>query len=215
MVIFTEIPLKDLADIGRGAVTKPADIQERTATELMPIRYLTVSDIQDNYILPSLRCLKNIEEREIKYCLKENDIVVAKMGQPKIGLVGDIGENKIILSQNLYVLRPDMAKINPVYLRAFFESPLGMERLAKAYVKSTIPTLPIRNLESLTVPVPTPETELSEEEKMMASLELQNSFAELYKKSETKEFEYKDLAEQEKERRVALFEEFMNNSARN
>ena len=49
----------------------------------------------------------------------------------------------------------------------------------------------------------------------MASLELQNSFAELYKKSETKEFEYKDLAEQEKERRVALFEEFMNNSARN
>ena len=134
------------------------------------------------------------------------------MGQPKIGLVGDIGENKIILSQNLYVLRPDMAKINPVYLRAFFESPLGMERLAKAYVKSTIPTLPIRNLECLAVPVPTPETELSEEEKMMASLELQNSFAELYKKSETKEFEYKDLAEQEKERRVALFEDFMNNS---
>ena len=124
MGIFTEIPLKDLADIGRGAVTKPVDIQERTATELTPIRYLTVSDIQDNYILPSLRCLKNIEEREIKYCLKENDIVVAKMGQPKIGLVGDIGENKIILSQNLYVLRPDTAKINPVYLRAFFESPL-------------------------------------------------------------------------------------------
>ena len=175
MGIFTEIPLKDLADIGRGAVTKPADFQERTATGLTPIRYLTVSDIQDNYILPTLRCLKNIEEREIKYCLKENDIVVAKMGQPKIGLVGDIGENKIILSQNLYVLRPDMAKINPVYLRAFFESPLGMERLAKAYVKSTIPTLPIRNLESLTVPVPMPETELSEEEKMMASLELQNS----------------------------------------
>ena len=90
-----------------------------------------------------------------------------------------------------------------------------MERLAKAYVKSTIPTLPIRNLECLTVPVPTPEKELSEEKKTKASLELQNSFAELYKKSETKEFEYKDLAEQEKERRVALFEEFMNNSARN
>ena len=90
-----------------------------------------------------------------------------------------------------------------------------MDRLTKAYVKSTIPTLPIRNLESLTVPVPMPETELSEEEKMMASLELQNSFAELYKKSEIKEFEYKDLAKQEKERRIALFEEFMNNSARN
>ena len=37
MDIFTEIPLKDLADIGRGAVTKPADIQERTATELTDI----------------------------------------------------------------------------------------------------------------------------------------------------------------------------------
>ena len=30
-----------------------------------------------------------------------------------------------------------------------------------------------------------------------------------------KEFKYKDLAKQEKERRIALFEEFMNNSARN
>ena len=102
---FTDVPLKEVAKILRGVVTKPQEIKERTAPENSGIFFLTVSDIQENYLSHSMKCLKNIEPREEKHCLMENDIVIAKMGQPKTGLARDLGEKKIIVSQNLYILR--------------------------------------------------------------------------------------------------------------
>ena len=195
---FTDIPLKKIGRILRGVVTKPSDIRDRTSDEPTGIFFLTVSDIQENYLSPSMRCLKNIEDREQKHCLLENDIVIAKMGQPKLGLARNVGSRKIIVSQNLYILRFDFQRVNPVYIRAFFESPLGTSRLEAAYVKSTIPTLPVRNLENLLIPLPEPEHQLS-------GLQKQARFAEEYLLIEEKEQEFRFLAEEERKKRTGLF----------
>ena len=200
---FTDVPLKEVAKILRGVVTKPQEIKERTAPEDSGIFFLTVSDIQENYLSHSMKCLKNIEAREEKHCLMENDIVIAKMGQPKTGLARDLGEKKIIVSQNLYILRFDFGRVNPVYARAFFESALGLARLEKAYVKATIPTLPVRNLENLLIPLPEPEN-------ISLSLEIQEGFAGKYLEVENSEQNYRLQAEEEKKKRLCLFSDFIS-----
>ena len=133
----------------------------------------------------------------------ENDIVIAKMGQPKTGLARDLEEKKIIVSQNLYILRFDFGRVNPVYARAFFESALGLARLEKAYVKATIPTLPVRNLENLLIPLPEPEN-------ISLSLEIQEGFAGKYLEVENSEQNYRLLAEEEKKKRLCLFSDFIS-----
>lgn len=151
MADIIEIPISQLLEINRGASISPADIKARTVSEDTGIQYLRIANIENNYIDNEMDFLKNIEDREYKYLLKENDIVLTKMGEPKFALAKNLENKKIIVSQNFYILRCK-ENVNPLYIRAFFESQLGFERLDKAYIKNTVPTLPVKNLEQITVP---------------------------------------------------------------
>ena len=151
MADLIEIPISQLLEINRGASISPSEIKERTVSENTGIQYLRIANIENNYINNEMDFLKNIEDREYKYLLKENDIVLTKMGEPKFALAKNLEDKKIIVSQNFYILRCK-ENISPLYIRAFLESQLGFERLDNAYIKNTIPTLPVKNLERITVP---------------------------------------------------------------
>lgn len=194
-----ELPISQIAEVYRGASLSPANIKERTVTEDTGIQYISVSHIQDNYIQSELPFLKNIEDREYKYLLKENDLLLAKMGRPKFAFVRNIGARKIISTQNFYQLR-FKENINPLYVKAFFESELGFSRLEAAYVKSTIPTLPIKNLEFITIPLPEDEKE---------SIEFQNDFVKKYEAEENKEMELYTKFMEQRKNRIQLFSEML------
>ncbi len=60
---------------------------------------------------------------------------------------------KILANGNLYVLSVDKSKINPHYLAAFLSSPSGKELLAREAVGTTIPSIPVRALSAIKVPL--------------------------------------------------------------
>lgn len=190
-------PLSEIAEINRGASIFPHVLKERIVNEDTGIQYLAVSHIQENYIIDDLPFLKNIEDREIKYLLKENDIVLTKMGQSKFALVKNIGERKIISTQNFYILRFNES-VNPLYIKAFFESDLGFQRLEAAYIKKTIPILPVKNLTQIQVPL------FADPQK---GLEIQKELIQRYEATEKKEFELFREYQQQRKKRISLFSE--------
>lgn len=64
-----------------------------------------------------------------RFVVKENDLIVSCSGT--LGRVSIICNNdpKGIISQALLILRPDIQKINPLYLKYFFTSPVGFNSL--------------------------------------------------------------------------------------
>mgnify|MGYP002624475431 CR=1 FL=1 len=200
MAKLKEIPLVQIVDIHRGTAIPPESIKSRTTTERTGIQYLSVSNIQENYVNENLPYFTKIEDREYKYCLKENDIVLAKMGFPKFAIVKNLQDRKVIASQNLYILRCN-ENISPLYLKAFLESEEGAKRLDSAYVKSSIYTLPVKNLEKILIPI----LENSEENKIF-----QKSFSKEYSKLEKKEEKIRTSLENAKNERIGLLKTLLS-----
>jgi type I restriction enzyme M protein len=200
MAKIIEVPVSQIAEINRGASVSPSEIKVRTVMEDTGIQYLSVSNIQNNYIESNeMPYLKNIEDREYKYLVKENDIVLTKMGEPKFAFVNNLESKKIIVSQNLYILRFN-ERVHPLYIRAFFESELGYERLEKACIRNTIATLPVKNLEQVMVPLFEDEDENQKK---------QAAFVKKYEEEEKKRMELlkQYMSQSRKQRR--LFDEMM------
>lgn len=79
--------------------------------------------INDGEIDKSLPSLIRIESAWEKYCLQDGDIVVSKMGPNfKVVMVRIAPGEKILATSNLYIVRPDQSKVEPLYLKAFIES---------------------------------------------------------------------------------------------
>lgn len=78
-----------------------------------------------------------------------------------------VDEHKQVLANgNLYVIELDETKVNPYYLKAFFNSEEGLNALNRIMVGATLPSIPVNELKTLTIPLP--------------SLEIQNEIAKNY-----------------------------------
>ena len=126
-----------------------------------------LSNIQDGYIKDELPCITKIEEKYERYCIKNNSLVISKMGAPIKMAVVHVDEHKQVLANgNLYVIELDETKVNPYYLKAFFNSEEGLNALNRIMVGATLPSIPVNELKTLTIPLP--------------SLEIQNEIAKNY-----------------------------------
>ena len=181
MAKIIEVPIFQIAEINRGASVSPSEIKTRTVMEDTGIQYLSVSNIQNNFIESSeMPYLKNIEDREYKF-------------------VNNLEGRKIIVSQNLYILRFN-ERVHPLYIRAFFESELGYERLEKACIRNTIATLPVKNLEQLMVPLFEDEDENKKK---------QAAFVKKYEEEEKKRMELLKQYMLQSRKKRRLFDEMM------
>lgn len=110
-------------------------------------RYLTSKNIVDNEIdieqLPEIP----VQDKKIdKYCLNENDIIISVVTTDviKVAMAKDIGDLKIVVSNMLYKLTPNPAKVHPLFLKVVLSNPAAA-RLFKVYSTGTgaTSTLPI------------------------------------------------------------------------
>ena len=94
-----------------------------------------------------------IKDNELKYCLKEGDFILSKMGNPKFDVAENIKNKKIIVSGNLYIIRFDQTKVHPKYVKCFFESCEGFDLLESALTGTVTLTLSVDMLKKIKLPL--------------------------------------------------------------
>ena len=161
------IPLKKLIkNIMRGSQISLEELEEYRATEKTSNIYLSISDINDGLIdFKNIETyLKNIPENQEKFLVKNEYILLSKYGKsPKLAIVKNLGEEKVIASGNLIIIEVDKKEIDPYYLAALFSSKKGIKILKEAYsIKDKDKdkenaTLSIKKLKELRIPIPSQE----------------------------------------------------------
>ena len=121
------IPLKKLIkNIMRGSQISSEELEKKyRATEKTSNIYLSISDINDGLIdFKNIETyLKNIPENQEKFLVKNEYILLSKYGKsPKLAIVKNLGEEKVIASGNLIIIEVDEKEIDPYYLAALFSS---------------------------------------------------------------------------------------------
>ena len=144
-----------IESITRGAHLSATELDKLISNEPTEYQYLMLANIQDGIIDEKLPYLTSIEERDKKYCLNNNSLVISKNGYPYKVAVASIEEGQNILANgNLYVIDLDENKVDPYYLKAFFESEKGIAGLKSITVGATIPNIGVEKLRKLQIPLP-------------------------------------------------------------
>lgn len=181
---------KIIREIKRGVHIPASRLDELLSKEETDYQYLSMANFYN--INQDLPYLKNVDNSIERYSLYKNDIIISKNGAPvKVGIVPDMKNNKhIIANGNIYIIRLNEELANPYYIKAFFDSEIGMQLFAGITAGSVIPTISLDSLKSLKIPLP-PITE-------------QNKIADGYKKI-TEEINELQNNIKEKEKQLSSF----------
>ena len=149
---------KVIKNIIRGSQIDGKELNEIRTYDVTPYIYLTLSNINDGVIeFENIEeYLTKIPEKQEKFCIKNNSILLSKIGNPPYKIaVAQIPDNKkIIASGNFAIIEVDEKKLNPWYLVAFLTTDIGLKILKKAYIASLHSSLSIKKLEDIIIPIP-------------------------------------------------------------
>lgn len=117
-------------------------------------QYLTVSNIKTGVIDENPTYLKEIPSNAERYCVKENDLIISKVGKPfRVALASDI-KDTVIANCNLFIISIDEKVADPHYIKAFLESETGVASLNGAAVGSAMPNLTKESLLNMSISLP-------------------------------------------------------------
>ncbi len=147
--------------ITRGIQLKKRQIIECLSVVPTGYRYLTLAELDKRlsieldindlpYFDPTPLC-KSVEQ----FCIKKGMILLSKNDTPyKVDLVGDIGDEKIIASGNIYMVTVDDEKISPVCLCFWLKSSEGLRSLknASSLTKGNMRWISIKQLNEMLLP---------------------------------------------------------------
>ncbi|MBO4628377.1 MAG: N-6 DNA methylase [Treponema sp.] len=166
--------LADLVEtkILRGAQIKASELEKLGSNEDTGLYYAFAKDIKDNQLSQELKALKAVDEKSQAVALKEGDLLLVMVLSEtlKLACVQNIGDKKIIPASNMYIIRLDKTKIEPLYLKMLLETEKAYQIINAFTVGTTIRSISIDFLNRLQIPLP--------------SLEVQKSLVNKYKEIE-------------------------------
>ena len=147
-----------LVTISRGAQVSAAILDSLASSTETDSQYLMLANIQNGMIDEDLPYLKEIDSNLEKYILKDNDLILSKIGTPFKVAVAEIHNGQRILANgNLYIMTVTDKRIDPYYLKAYLESKKGIAALKRFTVGTTIPSIGVEQLRKLIIPLPPSE----------------------------------------------------------
>ena len=145
---------KVIKRITRGAPLKASELDNLISTEPTEIQYLMLNNINNGIISNDLPYLKELDGRYEKYLIKAGDLILSKNGYPfKVAVAQTKPGRKILANGNLYIIELLQDKVNPYYLKAFFESEQGVASLKSIAVGAAIPNIAVESLKNLLIPL--------------------------------------------------------------
>jgi len=141
--------------ITRGAPLNAAALDDLSSTIPTDTQYLMLANIKDGIIDDYLPYLKGIDQRQEKYCIRNNSLIISKNGYPYKVAVAEVAEgHRILANGNLFVIELDEEKVNPYFIKAYLESDAGVAALKSITVGATIPNIGVDQLKRIVVPCP-------------------------------------------------------------
>ena len=149
-IVFGDV----IKSISRGAPCTASQLDEMAAKGETNMRYLMLANINDGVIDDNLPYLANIEPKFEKYCLKNNSLIISKNGLPYKIVVASVKDGqKILASGNLYIIELDTTRVDPYYLKAFFDSEQGEAVLKSISVGAVVLNIGVESLKKIMVPI--------------------------------------------------------------
>lgn len=156
----------DVVELGRGCYTSSSKVELRYTNEKTGIKYLPLSGIENGKIKDDIPCLTEILDQEEKYIARKGDFVMSKIANP-LRFAQITTEDQILVSANLYILRPKKDYFLPEYFEAYFRSDEGQRQLRSiARGEKTLSVIEVRELKELKILCPN----LAEQERFVNSL---------------------------------------------
>lgn len=155
IVVENAVPFETIIrKITRGAQIQASQLDSLVSDEVTDYQYLMLANIQDGMIDEDLPFISEIEPKMEKYCIKNNSLIISKNGAPfKVAIANVAPGKKLLANGNLYVIELDEDKVDPYYIKAFFESDKGAAALRSIVVGAVIPNIGVEQLKKLNVPL--------------------------------------------------------------
>ncbi len=148
------VAFKEIISIRRGATLRADALDELSTIDHTDFQYLMLSDITDGIISDDLSFITHIDDSLSKFIIKEDNLVLSKIGAPFKVAIMNKRETEIIANGNLYILEVDETKVDPYYLQAFLQSDEGQKLLASVATGATFASISIKDLSDLEIPLP-------------------------------------------------------------
>ncbi len=148
------IRLSDLAEVFTGNQYTLKNFEGMISEDETGYSILRSNDI-DNYIINSNNLIHiNYEDTKFdKYCIKYGDVIVtSKSSKVKVGVVDFEPKEKIIVTGGMIIVRPDITKLNPTYLKVFLDSEFGQQSIKAIQKGTVIITLNAKDLSEIKIP---------------------------------------------------------------
>lgn len=164
-----------ISKITRGSQLKAKELDELKSESQTPYQYLMLSNIHSGLISfdDDGQYMKELPERLDKYCIKNDSIVLSKIGAPSFkSAVAQVQEGtKLLANGNLFVIEIDEKKADPYYIQAFFTSDAGVALFKSIYTGAVIPSISMDKLKKMIIPLPPLEKQKQIANKYAAALD--------------------------------------------
>ena len=161
--LCTRAPLEDevkfgdiIESITRGAALTAKQLDDLESKESTDICYLGLRDISSSGIISEeLPYLKKLDKSAERSVLREDDLVISKIGNPmRVALAQDLRKRQIVVSANMFIVRLKEKLANPIYIKAFLSSEIGLSLLKSVAVGSTISSISAEALKNMPISLP-------------------------------------------------------------
>ncbi len=115
-------------------------------------KILNLSDINNGVINEKLTMFEADPKSVEKYILQDGDIIMsAKSSKIKTAVASIKDNERVVASGNLLILRPDKSRINPYYLKLFFDSDKGNKILSSIQTGAVILSINASQLKKIKI----------------------------------------------------------------
>jgi type I restriction enzyme M protein len=178
------VPLSEISEVFTGSQYTNKKFTSMFSNVPTGYRILTSSDIEHGLIKwKNLQSIDYKDDKFDKFALKKNDLIItSKSSKVKTAVVDINLDEKILVTGGIIIVRPNIKKVDPTYLKIYFDSDEGKNVIEKIQRGITTVTLNAKDLKSVLIP--------------MISLEKQKKQALIYNNKLTTLLAYKTKVEE-------------------
>lgn len=148
------IKLKEVAEVFTGSQYTLRNFEDMLTDEQTGYKILTSGDIEGGIVeWNKLRRINYKDSKFDKFAVKKDDVVITSKSSKVKTVVVDIEpKDKILVTGGMIIVRPDVKKLNPTFLKIFLDSPNGQNALKCIQKGTVIVSINAKDLSEIKVP---------------------------------------------------------------
>ena len=148
------IAIKDVAEVFTGCQYTIRNFSDNFSKEKTNYQILTSSDIADGVInWNELQYINHIDKKFEKYSIKQSDLIItSKSTKVKLAVVDINPDRNIIVTGAMIIVRPNLEKVDPTFLKLFLESENGQKAMKLIQKGTAIKSMLAKDVAEIIIP---------------------------------------------------------------